>query len=216
MTFISSHIFIIFGTIMRPKVEQHISDQIDTLESGAIFFVDDFLDFGTSESVKKSLLRLEEKQKIKRLSHGIYYKPKLSEIIGELIPSIEDIANAIARRDHARIIPTGAFAENILGLTTQVPMKFTFLTDGAARLIKVGNRTINFKSTVPKNLATKGKISTLVIQALKQIKKENVDEIILNKITEQLKNEEQINILHDAKLAPAWIREILLKSLNNE
>lgn len=201
---------------MRPKVEQHISDQIDTLENGAIFFVDDFLEFGTSESVKKALLRLEEKQKIKRLSHGIYYKPKLSKIIGELIPSIEDIANAIARRDHARIIPTGAFAENILGLTTQVPMNFTFLTDGAARLIKIGNRKINFKSTVPKNLATKGKISTLVIQALKQIKKDNVDEIILSKISDQLKNEEENNILHDAKLAPAWIREILLKSLNNE
>ena len=178
--------------------------------------MDDCLDYGTSESVKKALLRLEEKQKIKRLSHGIYYKPKLSKIIGELIPSIEDIANAIARRDHARIIPTGAFAENILVLTTQVPMKFTFLTDGAARIIKVGNRTINFKSTVPKNLSTKGKISTVVIQALKQIKKDNVDEIILNKISEQLKNEKQNNILHDAKLAPAWIREILLKSLNNE
>jgi hypothetical protein len=201
---------------MRPIVEQHISDQIDTLENGAIFFVDDFLDFGTSESVKKALLRLEEKQRIKRLSHGIYYKPKLSRIIGELIPSIEDIANAIARRDHARIIPTGAFAENILGLTTQVPMNFTYLTDGAARIIKIGNRKINFKSTVPRNLATKGKISTLVIQALKQIKKDNVDEIILNKISDQLKNEAENNILHDAKLAPAWIREILLKSLNNE
>lgn len=201
---------------MRPKVEQYISDQIATLENGAIFFVDDFLDFGNSESVKKALLRLEEKQKIKRLSHGIYYKPKVSKIIGELIPSIEEIANAIARRDHARIIPTGALAENILGLTTQVPMKFVFLTDGAARQIKVGNRTINFKSTVPKNLATKGKISTLVIQALKQIKKENIDEIVLFKINEQLKREEVNNILHDAKLAPAWIREILLKSLNDE
>lgn len=201
---------------MRPKVEQHISDQIDTFQNGAIFFVDDFLDFGNSESVKKALLRLEEKQKIKRLSHGIYYKPKFSKIIGELIPSIEDIANAIARRDHARIIPTGDLAENLLGLTREVPMKFVFLTDGSARQIKVGNRTINFKSAVSKNLATKGRISTLVIQALKQIRKENVDEIILAKINEQLKQEEVDNILHDAKLAPMWIREILLKSPNTK
>jgi valyl-tRNA synthetase len=77
----------LFGTITRPKFEQHISDQIDTLENGALFFVDDFLDFGTAESVKEAFLRLIEKQKIKRLSHGIYYKPKLSKIIAELVSS---------------------------------------------------------------------------------------------------------------------------------
>lgn len=201
---------------MRPKIEQNISNQIDSLTNGAIFFVDDFLDFGNSESVKKALLRLEEKQKIKRLSHGIYYKPEISKLIGEITPPIDDIAKAIARRDRARIIPTGIYAENILGLTTQVPMKYVFLTDGAARTVKIGNRTINFKSTVPKNLATKGKISTLVIQALKQIKNGSVDENTLKIIFKQLKNETKDNIIQDSKLAPAWIRKILLKSINNE
>lgn len=201
---------------MRPKIEQNISDKIDTLKKRAIFFVDDFLDFGNSESVKKALLRLQEKQKISRLSHGIYYKPEVSKLLGELSPAIDDVAKAIARRDKARIIPTGVYAQNILGLSTQVPMNYIFLTDGAARKIKIGKRTINFKSTVPKNLATKGKISTLVIQALKQIKKDNVDEEILKVIYNQLKKEERENIIHDSKLAPAWIREILLKTLDNE
>ena len=201
---------------MRPKIEQNISDKIDTLKKRAIFFVDDFLDFGNSESVKKALLRLQEKQKISRLSHGIYYKPEVSKLLGELSPAIDDVAKAIARRDKARIIPTGVYAQNILGLSTQVPMNYIFLTDGAARKIKIGKRTINFKSTVPKNLATKGKISTLVIQALKQIKKDNVDEEILKVIYNQLKKEERENIIHDSKLATAWIREILLKTLDNE
>ncbi len=201
---------------MRIKIEENIAEQIDSFKGGSIFFVEDFLDFGSSESVKKALLRLEEKKKIKRLSHGIYYKPEISKIIGELLPSIDDVAQAIARRDKARIIPTGVYAENILGLTTQVPMNPVFLTDGAARAVIIGNRKINFKKTVPKNLATKGKISTLVIQALKQIKKENIDEQSLHLILQQLKKESNENILHDAKLAPAWIRVIMLKSIENE
>lgn len=201
---------------MRIKIEENIAEQIDTFKGGSIFFVEDFLDFGTSESVKKALLRLEEKKKIKRLAHGIYYKPEISKVIGELFPTIDDVAQAIARRDKARIIPTGVYAENILGLTTQVPMNPVFLTDGAARIVIIGNRKINFKKTVPKNLATKGKISTLVIQALKQIKKENVDEQTLHIIFQQLKKESKESILHDAKLAPAWIRAIMLKSIENE
>ena len=106
-----------------------------------------FLDFGSSESVKKALYRLETKDKIKRLSHGIYYKPKFSKIVGELLPSVEEIAQAIARRDKARIIPTGVYAENILGLTTQVPMKLVFLTDGASRVVKIDNK--NYSNSKP-------------------------------------------------------------------
>ena len=201
---------------MRPKIEEHIAEIISSFEEGMIFFIDDFLDFGSSESVKKALYRLETKDKIKRLSHGIYYKPKFSKIVGELLPSVEEIAQAIARRDKARIIPTGIYAENILGLTTQVPMKLVFLTDGASRVVKIDNKTIQFKTSVPKNLSTKGKISTLVIQALKNIKKENVNEAIIQQIEKHLKNESKENILHDAKLAPEWIRKIMLKSTENE
>ena len=74
---------------MRPKIEEHIAEKISSFEEGMIFFIDDFLDFGSSESVKKALYRLETKDKIKRLSHGIYYKPKFSQIVGELLPSVE-------------------------------------------------------------------------------------------------------------------------------
>ena len=88
---------------MRPKIEEHIAEKISSFEEGMIFFIDDFLDFGSSESVKKALYRLETKDKIKRLSHGIYYKPKFSKIVGELLPSVEDYTYRCLCREYSWI-----------------------------------------------------------------------------------------------------------------
>ena len=148
-----------------------------------------------------------------RLAHGIYLYPKIDKELGILYPSTEEIAKAIARRDKARIIPTGVYALNRLGLSTQVPMKIVYLTDGAARSIKIGKRTISFKKTSPKNLMTKGEISMLAIQALKELGQNNIDDEIFKQLIIVLKKETEENILHDAKLAPAWINKILKKSL---
>ena len=197
----------------RPIVENKIAEVLKSHPKGSVLFVDDFLDYGNPESVKKALLRLKEKEILVRLAHGIYLYPKIDKELGVLFPSTEDIAKAIARRDKARIIPTGVYALNRLGLSTQVPMKIVYLTDGATRSIKIGKRTISFKRTSPRNLMTIGKISTLAIQALKEIGQENVDDEILKQLKVVLKKETQENILHDAKLAPAWINKILKQSL---
>lgn len=197
----------------RPIVENKIAEVLNTHPKGSVLFVDDFLDYGNPESVKKALLRLEEKEILVRLAHGIYLYPKIDIELGILFPSTEDIAKAIARRDKARIVPTGVQALNKLGLSTQVPMKVVYLTDGAARSIKVGKRTITFKNTSPKNLLAQGEISSLVIQALKTIGQSKVvDETIL-KILTLLKKEKKENIMNDAKLAPAWINKILIQSI---
>jgi hypothetical protein len=198
----------------RPLIEHRIAETLKTFPKGSIVFVDDFLDFGNPESVKKSLFRLEEKDVLVRLAHGIYLYPKVDKELGILYPSTEDIAKAIARRDKARIVPTGIHALNKLGLSTQVPLKVVYLTDGAARSIKVGKRTITFKKTTPKNLMTKGEISSLVIQALKTIGRSKVDEKTLRKIRGILKNESQEQIIHDAKLSPAWINKILTQAVD--
>ena len=97
---------------------------------------------------------------------------KKDEILGILYPSIEEIGKAIAKRDKARIIPTGAFAQHLLGLSTQIPMNVIYLTDGSARKIKIGKQTIVFKKTSPKNLSYENQLSSLIIQSLKS-KKEN-------------------------------------------
>lgn len=196
----------------RPIVEHKIAEVLKSYTKGSILFVDDFLDYGNTESVKKALLRLKEKEVLVRLAHGIYLYPKMDNELGVLFPSTEDIAKAIARRDKARIVPTGVQALNKLGLSTQVPMKVVYLTDGATRSIKVGKRTITFKNTSPKNLLAQGEISSLAIQALKTIGQSKVDSDIITKIQDLLKKENRENILHDAKLAPAWIYKILIQT----
>jgi hypothetical protein len=197
----------------RPKVENKIAKEIELHPKGSVLFVDDFLDYGNPESVKKALLRLKEKEILVRLAHGIYLYPKIDKEFGVLFPSTEDIAKAIARRDKARIVLTGVQALNKLGLSTQVPMKVVYLTDGATRNIKVGKRTITFKNTSPKNLLVKGEISSLVIQALKTIGQSKVDENTISKIKTLLQKEKIENIINDAKLAPSWINKILTQSI---
>ena len=197
----------------RPIVENKIFESLKSRQKGIVIFVSDFLDYGNSESVKKALLRLNEKETIVRLAHGIYLYPKVDKELGILFPSTEDIAIAIARRDKVRIIPTGVQALNKLGLSTQVPMKVVYLTDGGTRNIKVGKRTISFRNTSPKNLFMKGEISSLVIQALKTIGNSKLDDSTLLKIQDILKQEKKENIVNDAKLAPEWINKILIQAI---
>jgi hypothetical protein len=152
-----------------------------------------------------------------RLSAGIYLYPKISKLIGTVYPSIEDIAKEIARSEKARIIPTGLYALNKLGLSTQMPMKVVFLTDGTPRNIKIGGKTsIVLKKTIPKYLSLKGKITTLVIFALKETGKNQVLPEELEKIKAVLKHETKENIIHDALIAPEWIAEIIFKLTDNE
>lgn len=154
-----------------------------------------------------------DKGEIKRVARGIYTRPKISKLIVEVMPSKEDVAKAIAKRDKARIIPIGSYALNVLGLSTQVPMNAVFLTDGAARKIQLDYGMITFKRATPKNLATIGKISGLAIQALKEIGKGKVEEWEENKIIQILKKEDESKLKHDIKMAPEWIRVIMRKAL---
>lgn len=148
--------------------------------------------------------------------HKGFVWPKIDPVIGKVTPAIDDIAMAIARRDHARIIPTGAFALNKLGLSTQVPMNIVYLTDGTARKIKIGNFTVSFKKTTPRNVAAVGEISSLVIQALRTMGKNNIQEKEVKKIQELLKKEKPTRLDHDIRLAPAWIKEIMNPVYYNE
>jgi Family of unknown function (DUF6088) len=197
----------------RLIVESKIAKLLKSHPKGSIFFVDDFLDYGNAESIKKALLRLKEKDILVRIAHGIYLFPKIDNELGILFPSTENIAKAIARRDKARIVPTGIEALNKLGLSTQVTMKIVYLTDGAARSIKIGKRIITFKKTSPKNLLAKGEISGLAIQALKSIGQTKLDDKTKLKIQVHLKKEKIENTLNDAKLAPSWINKILMQTI---
>ena len=198
------------------SVESKVLAKIRAIPKGKLIFPEDLQDFGSSEAVRVSLHRLEKEHYIKRVAQGIYVRPKIDRLIGELTPSAEEVAQAIAKRDRIRTIPTGLYALNALGLSTQVPMKIVLLTDGSARKIKVGRRTIKFKKTSPKILSAKGKISKLVIQALKEIGLGNQTEVEESKIIQLLQKENKEDLLHDIKIAPVWIQKIMQKALKNE
>lgn len=201
---------------MPQRLEIQILRKIGKAKGGTLFFNEQFLTLGGNEAVRKALERLVKKGKLKRLAQGIYYKPLEDPVIGKLTPGIASVAKAIAKRDKARIVPTGNYAINRLGLSTQVPLNVVYLTDGAARKIRVGNRVINFKRTVPRNLAAIGEISKLAIQALKAIGQKEVTEEQIEKIQKLLKKEKRTHLQHDIRLAPEWIRKIMLPVLEEE
>jgi hypothetical protein len=189
--------------------------EIKKSKQGTLFFIEQFDVIAENATIRKALQRLTESKQTVRVAQGIYVIPKQNPLIGTVLPNINDVAKAIAKRDRARIVATGVQALNILGLSTQVPINAVYLTDGAARIVKIGKQTIKFKKTTPKNLSTKGDISGLVIQALKTIGKDKVSDTEKEKTTKHLTNEKPENILHDCKLAPAWVAEILKKTMKN-
>jgi ribosomal protein S19E (S16A) len=197
------------------SIEDKILKQIKAFPKGHLLFPTDFRELGSSESIRLSLFRLEKGGVISRVAQGIYVRPKESSLIGKLVPTAEEVAEAIAKRDRIRTIPTGSYALNALGLSMQVPMNIVLLTDGSPREIKVGKRKIKFKKTTPKNLMAKGQISRLVIQALKEIGNSKVSEEEEKKIIDLLKKEDEKDLKHDIGLAPVWIQKIMKKALND-
>jgi len=198
------------------STHDEILEKINLAKRGSLFFVDDFLSFGNAKAVSKALERLVQTEKLHRVARGIYSRLIEDPILGPIQPSTEAIAEAISRRDKARIIPSGSLALNALGLSTQIPLNVVYYTDGSARKINLGKRNIIFKKTSPKNLATIGSISTLVIQALKEIGKGKVTEDEIKIIIEHLRREEPSRLEHDIKLAPEWIRIIMRKALKTK
>lgn len=197
------------------SIDDKIVAKIKKAKKGTLYFAEDFLSYGTAKAVAKALERLEKKDVIERISRGIYSRIDVDPIIGPLRPSTEAIAEAIRRRDKARIMLTGAASLNALGLSTQIPINVVYLTDGAARKIDLGKRKILFKKASPKNLSAIGEISGLVIQALKEIGKNKATEQEIQLILKHLESEEPHRLEHDIRLAPEWIRIIMRKALKS-
>lgn len=197
------------------SVEYQIEKSIKSKPFGSLVLPVDYLSYGSSDAVRKALDRLQDKKVLVRVAQGIYVRPKVSKLIGTLTPSAEEVAEAIAKRDRIRTVPTGSYALNALGLSTQVPMNIVLLTDGSPREIKVGKRIIKFKKTTPKSLLAKGKISRLVIQALKEIGNGKVTADEEHKILDLLRKEDVKDLKHDIALAPVWIQKIMKKAFTD-
>jgi len=200
---------------MQVSINQ-IENKIKNHKRGKIFFLDNFADLGTPEAVKKSLQRLTNSGLLVRLANGIYWYPKIEkELYGVKIsgkPTLDEIAKAIAKRDKARIVPTGLHALNLLNLSTQVPANIVYLTDGAARKINIDEgQGILFKHTSEvKRLAYKSEYLMLIVSALREIGENNITDEQLFIIKEHFSKITKQEFETDIKLIPVWIRKILL------
>jgi len=189
-------------------IETQILRRIKRLGQGAVFTPADFLDLGSRAAVDQTLSRLARGHTLRRLARGVYGYPQPHAALGELQPSAETIAKAIAGRDRARLQPSGAYAANLLGLSEQVPMKVVFLTDGPSRVVRVGAMTIQLRRTTPRNMAAAGRLSGLVIQAFRHLGKDHITPARIAHLKRTLPAEQRDQLVKDLNLAPAWMHPI--------
>ncbi len=191
------------------STDSNILRRIHSRKRGWVFTPDSFTDLGTRQAIDLALMGHRKTGLIRKLARGLYDYPKIDPQLGPLQPSTDDIAKALAGRDAARLQPSGAYAANLLGLSTQVPMKVVYLTDGRARTVKVGKREIVLKRTTPRNMATAGSSSGSVIQALRHLGRKNVDQQVIAQLDRRLDDDVRKQLMKDIWYAPAWIADII-------
>jgi hypothetical protein len=190
------------------SIDSRILARIHGFGRGSVFVPTDFLDLGSREAIDIALHRLAHKGTIRRLARGVYDFPKQHRVLGQLSPSTDAVAKALAGRDRTRLQPTGAYAANALGLSEQVPAKAVFLTDGPSRMVRIGPTTIQLRRTTPRNMAAAGRLSGLLIQALRELGQEHVTPERREHLKRTLPADKRRELLKDIRLAPAWMHPI--------
>jgi hypothetical protein len=173
-----------------------------------VFTSKDFLDLGSRGAVDLALFRLLRKGLLRRVDRGVYGFPEKNPLIGELSPRPEVVAKAVARRSSQKLLPSGAYAANLLGLTEQVPAKVEYLTDGPSRRVMINKLPVILRQATPARLATAGRVSGTVAQALRFLRKDQVDATAIQKLRERLSKADKEQLLRDIPLVPAWIGEV--------
>ena len=191
----------------RPKasVDQRILAAVKRRGEGAVFVPTDFLALGSRRAVDVALHRLVKRGAVRRIARGIYDLPRTHRALGALAPSADAVARALAGHHGIRLQPSGAYAANLLGLTEQVPMRVVFLTDGATRRVRVGATTIELRRTTPRNMATSGRLSGMVIQALRALGQRNITPERIARLRRAIPAKERARLLKDLRFAPAWM-----------
>ena len=189
-------------------IQEQIKQRIDGARPGTVFFVNDFAEFD-NEYVSKILSLLKDFGVLERLAKGIYYKPIITQY-GNVYPSAEKIVRLIAEHENAEILPTGEYALNALGFSTQIPMKAVYLTTGSPRSINIGNKKIRLKHRAPSSYSYKSQLMPLLVLALKAKGKSNITPKDIDKIEEIVSNSaERQQIKEDLSVTPVWIRKYI-------
>jgi Family of unknown function (DUF6088) len=186
-----------------------ITQRIKAKGRGAIFAPSDFLDMGSRASVDQALSRLADQGVIRRLTRGLYDYPKISSRFGLLSPSTDDVAKAIARKDNQVLQVSPAMAANQLGLSTQVPSKPTYMTDGPTRTKTIGKQVIQFRNASSKTLVGAGQMTGVIFQALRYVGKDRVDDQVVGKLARALDDADRAQLLKQSKYVPAWMHPVI-------
>lgn len=192
--------------------KQEIFNRIENFESNQVFIANDFFDIAGYETIRSTLNRLVRDKKIMRIMKGIYYKPEYIKLIGEYAaPSVNEVANAVARKYNWTIAPSGNTALNLLGLSTQVPAKWTYISDGRYASFSFGNVTIEFKRRNNGDISKMSTLTAMVIQSIKEIGKDNITQKQIDYLRGKLSKKEKTELLMDSKTTSAWVYGIIKK-----
>ena len=194
---------------------EKIKERITSSEKGSVFITSDFFDIADTDAVNKCLSRLEKDNVIRRVLRGVYEYPEYSEFLNEYVaPSPDKVAYALARNYGWTIVPCGDTALNMLGLSTQVPAVWSYVSDGTYKIYEYDKIILQFKHTTNKEITGISYKTALVMQAIKSLGKDNTDIKIIQKISKSLTEEEKRKMRTEAKHATAWIYETIRKICN--
>ena len=187
-----------------------IRDRINRSDIGTVYVAVDFVDISDKTSVNAYLARLVDEGLIRRVLRGVYDKPEYNDFLGEYVaPAPDKVANALARNFGWTIVPCGDTALNLLGLSTQVPAEWVYVSDGTYKKYTYDNTTIEFKRTTNKEVSKLSYKTALTVQALKALGKEKIDDIVINRLTKLLTADEKKTMIEEAKAATSWIYEYI-------
>jgi hypothetical protein len=193
-------------------VQLRVQDRIRAKGRGNVFASKDFLDLGGRDAVDQALSRLAKAGELRRLGRGLYYYPRTNQRLGlELPPDPDEIASALARRTGTRVAPSGALAANRFGLTTQVPAKPVYLTDGRTRRVRAGDTVFLIQHVPAKDLPAGSPTSAVVFQALRHVGREAVDDQVLSRLRRVLSAKDRQRLLRDSRYTTGWIADVVRK-----
>lgn len=199
--------------IVMTSVANKIIDKIQQDGPGSVFTSSDFIDLGSRQAVDTALSRLVTQGAIRRLSRGLYDYPKKHHLLGDLLPSLDDVALVIARDTNSTIQISGARALYLLGLTNQVPAQSVYLTDGRSRDIQIGGATLTLRHTSPKMMTGAGSKAGTILQAIRYLGKNHLNDNVLDKLTQQLDNADKQDLKNISRYAPGWAKPSINKLL---
>ena len=198
-------------------IKNGIRARVESLPEDSAFTATDFADIASSDNVRRAFKELADDGTIARAARGVYYKPRFNALLGRVVPpDIDEVANAVARARGWTIAPSGDHALNKLGLDTQVPAVYAYISTGPYTNLRANPYEISFKHSANKDLVGMSRTTLLVVQALKALGREGTDDNAIEQIARRLNSREKAALLEETQRSTAWIRQAVRKIAEGE